>query len=299
MRILLTGRTGQLARALSAPLARFGTVHETDRAALDLSDAAAIPTALDRIRPDLIVNAAAYTAVDRAETESDLVFAVNAHAPEALARWTARHGGALVHVSTDYVYSGAGETPWREDDAPAPLNLYGRSKLAGDEAIMASGCAFVILRTNWVYGASGRNFVSSIAAAAARAEELHVVADQVGAPTSVDVLADVLAAILAQGPDAQAAIRAKPGLVHAAARGDTSRFDFARAIIDGLRARGTALACRRILPTVTAARPGEAARPLNSRLDLARLASRYRLTTPDWREALERVLDRIALAPTA
>ena len=299
MRILLTGRTGQLARALSAPLARLGEVIEVDRATLDLSDATAIPAALDRMHPDVIVNAAAYTAVDRAEAEPDLAFAVNARAPEEIARWTARHGGALVHVSTDYVYSGAGEVPWHEDDAPAPQNTYGRSKLAGDEAIMASGCAFVILRTNWVYGASGRNFVSSIAAAAARAEELHVVADQVGAPTSVDVLADVLAAILAQGPDAQAAIRAKPGLVHAAARGDTSRFDFARAIIDGLRARGTALACRRILPTVTAARPGEAARPLNSRLDLARLASRYRLTTPDWREALERVLDRIALAPTA
>jgi dTDP-4-dehydrorhamnose reductase len=253
-----------------------------------------IARALDGVAPDLIVNAAAYTAVDRAEREPERAIAVNAQAPATIAAWCARHGAAFVHVSTDFVYSGAGDDPWLEDDAPGPLNVYGRSKLDGDRAVLSSGAACLVLRTSWVYAEPGRNFVTAIADKAQLNEELHVVADQVGAPTSAERLAAIIVAILRARADPRESVRANPGLVHASAAGEVSRFDLARAIIDGLRARGIALACQRLTPTATTARPGEAMRPLNSRLDLSRLKERYGIVPPLWRDDLEHVLDRIA-----
>ena len=294
MRLLLLGATGQLGRALAPRLGGLGTVAAPARATLDLEATATLAPFLDALRPDVIVNAAAYTAVDRAEADLSRAMAVNADAPAALARWAQRYGAGLVHISTEYVYSGAGETPWREDDTAEPQNAYGRSKLEGDTAVLASGAWAVVLRTSWLYAEPGRNFVTTIAEKARAAEELHVVADQVGAPTSADRLAEIVLTILRTDADPRAAVLANPGLVHACAGGETTRMDLARAIVEGLSARGVALACRHIAATVTTARPGEAMRPLNSRLDLSRLKSRYGIAPPDWRHDLSPVLDRIA-----
>ncbi len=294
MRLLLLGGSGQLGRALAPRLGALGSLTVPGRAALDLEAPASVAPFLDALRPDVIVNAAAYTAVDRAEAEVSRAVSVNAQAPTALARWAERNAAALVHISTDYVYSGTGEKPWREDDAPDPQNAYGRSKLEGDTAVLVSGARAAVVRTSWLYAEPGRNFVTVIAEKAHVSEELHVVADQVGAPTSADRLADIVVTILHAGTDPRAAVRENPGLFHACAGGEVSRLDLARAIVEGLAARGVVLACRHIAPTITTARPGEAVRPLNSRLDLSRLKSRYGIDPPDWRLDLSPVLDRIA-----
>jgi dTDP-4-dehydrorhamnose reductase len=291
MRILLTGTSGQVGAALAPLLARHGTVIAPRRDAFDLSQPGTLAQALDAAAPDLIVNPAAYTAVDRAEDEPALAARVNAAAPEAMAQWAARRGVPLIHLSTDYVFDGSGTAPWREDDAPNPLSVYGKTKLAGDEAVMAAGGPHLILRTSWVYAGRGSNFLNTMIRLATEREELRVVADQIGAPTAAGVIAAALAQILDRaGGDVGGLLRARGGVLNLACRGETSWHGFAGAIVDGLRARGVALACRRIVPIGTQDYPTKARRPANSRLDLSRLSEAFGIVPPDWRAALEEVL---------
>jgi len=294
MRILLTGVTGQVGGALAPALGRLGTVVAADRAVLDLAKPAAVKTVLDRLAPDLIVNPAAYTAVDRAEDEPDIAYLVNADSPAEMARWAAGRGVPLLHFSTDYVFDGSGDRPWREDDPTGPLNVYGASKLAGETAIRRAGGPHLIVRTSWVYAARGRNFLQTMSALARERAELRVVADQVGAPTPAALLAQVVADILARGADLPARFAAARGLVHVAAAGEASWHEFASAIVEGLRARGVPLAVRRVLPVRSEDYPTKARRPRNSRLALQRLRDVFGLAPPDWRAALAAELDKLA-----
>jgi len=299
MRILVTGVTGQVGGALVAALGSAGTVVPADRAALDLARPADIAAALDRSAPDLIVNPAAYTQVDRAEDERDLAFRVNAEAPAAMASWAARRGVPLIHFSTDYVFDGAGTRPWREDDVARPLSVYGASKLAGENAIRAVGGAHLIIRTSWVYAATGTNFLRTMARLARERTELRVVADQFGAPTSASLIAASVTAIIESGrvsggTPLAARFAAAGGLVHLAAAGETTWHGFASAIVAGLKARGVPIAVERVVPIATADYPTKARRPANSRLDLTRLRNQFAIAPPQWEDALVPELDLVA-----
>jgi dTDP-4-dehydrorhamnose reductase len=296
MRILLTGVSGQVGRALQEPLAEFGTVIAADRGLMDLSRPSTLSRLLDSIEPDLIVNPAAYTAVDLAEDETALAFRVNAEAPAVLAAWAAPRRVPLLHLSTDYVFDGSGDRPWREDDATGPLSVYGASKLAGEQGIAAAGGPHLILRTSWVYDATGKNFLRTIARLAAEREELRIVADQVGAPTSASGIADAVVAILREElPDA-APFSRRGGLLHLAMSGHTSWHGFASAIVEGLRRRGGPVKTTHVVPIASGEFPTRATRPSNSRLDLGRLRDVFGVVTPRWEAALERELDRL-IAP--
>jgi dTDP-4-dehydrorhamnose reductase len=295
MRIVVTGVSGQVGGALIGPLARLGTVIPADRSVLDLAEPASLADVLDRLAPDLIVNPAAYTAVDRAEDEGDLAFTINATAPNALAKWAAHRGVPLVHFSTDYVFDGQGETPWCEDSPTGPLSVYGASKLAGEAAIRAADGSHLIVRTSWIYAARGVNFLRTIARLARERVELKIVDDQKGAPTSADVVANAVAGLLAAD---SAALRERfacaGGIVNIAASGETSWHGFATAIVEGLKGRGVELAVSSIVPLRTEDYPTKAKRPRNSRFDMSRLREMFGLTTPSWREALELELDTLA-----
>jgi dTDP-4-dehydrorhamnose reductase len=295
MRILVTGVGGQVGGALVPRLQNLGTVIPVDVDTLDFARPQGLADALDRLAPDLIVNPAAYTAVDKAEDEPDMAMAVNATAPGILARWAAARAVPLIHFSTDYVFSGAGERPWREDDAPAPLSVYGASKLAGDNAIRAAGGCGLILRTSWVYAAQGKNFLRTIARLARERTELRIVADQIGAPTTAALLADAVTGMVGEGVERLRARCAQAqGLVHLTASGETSWHGFAGAIVEGLRARGVTLAVERIVSIRTDEYPTRAKRPRNSRLDLDRLRQVFGLTPPTWQSALATELDELA-----
>jgi dTDP-4-dehydrorhamnose reductase len=295
MRIVVTGITGQVGSALVAQLAQLGTVVPADRSALNLADPATLAGALDRLAPDLIVNPAAYTAVDRAEDERELAFAVNATAPGVVAEWAAARDVPLIHFSTDYVFNGQGETPWREDSPTGPLSAYGASKLAGEDAIRAADGPHLIVRTSWVYAAVGANFLRTIARLARERNELKIVADQEGAPTSARVIADAVTAVLAaDSRNLRERFARAGGVINIAASGETSWHGFATAIVEGLRSRGLALAVRSILPLRTEDYPTKAKRPLNSRFDLTRLREAFGVTTPSWRDGLTPELDPLA-----
>jgi dTDP-4-dehydrorhamnose reductase len=302
MRILLTGVTGQVGGALLAPLQSAGEVVAADRRMFDLSQPEQLGAVLDRIAPDLIVNPAAYTGVDRAEDERELAFRVNAAAPAAIARWAAARGAPLVHFSTDYVFDGSGERAWREDDPTGPLSVYGASKLAGEEAVRAAGGAHLIIRTSWVYAATGSNFLRTIMRLAQERKDLRIVADQFGAPTSAGLIAGVVDRILTADVRNEDRVHlterfaASGGLVHVAAAGETTWHGFAGAIVDGLKARGVALAVQGIDAISSEAYPTRARRPANSRLDLTRLRSVFGIVTPRWDEALAAELDRVAVS---
>jgi len=294
MRILLTGATGQVGGAL-LPRLRRHDVLAADRVALDLARPERIAEALDRLAPDLIINPAAYTAVDKAEDERDLAMRVNAGAPDALARWACEKNVPLLHFSTDYVFDGRSDRPWREDDATGPLSVYGASKLAGEEAIRSIGGTFLIVRTSWVYAAKGPNFLRTIARLARERKELRIVADQIGAPTPAAVVADVITSMVAGGLDAFRSDCARAnGLVHLATSGEASWHGFAAAIVDGLKARGVKLAVEQVNPIKSEEYPTRATRPRNSRLDLSRLRQVFGIKPPPWREALAPELDQLA-----
>jgi dTDP-4-dehydrorhamnose reductase len=292
MRILLTGTTGQVGGALYPLLRPFGPVLTPTREAFDLSRPASLPPILDELMPQIIVNPAAYTAVDRAEDESELAFRVNAESPKVMADWAMSHGVPLVHFSTDYVFSGSGDRPWHEDSPTEPLSVYGESKLAGEIAIRAAGGPHLILRTSWVYAAEGTNFLRTIGRLASEREQLQIVADQVGAPTSAAAIAAAVVKILqcsSKGPDVLDVDDA--AVVNVACSGETTWFGFASAIVEGLRGRGMQIVTERIVPITTREYSTRAKRPANSRLDLARLSETFGVFMPDWREALSRELD--------
>lgn len=295
MRIVVTGVSGQVGGALVKTLEPIGSIIAAGREVLDLSQPNRIASSLDRLSPDLIVNAAAYTAVDRAEDEKVLAYVVNVEAPGAIARWAAGHGVPLVHFSTDYVFDGTGSRPWREDDPANPLSVYGISKLAGEEAIRSADGSHLIVRTEWVYAAQGTNFLRTIAQLAKERKELRVVADQFGAPTSARLIADAVAGVLGSGgPSVADRFAAAKGVVNVAASGETSWHGFAVAIVEGLKARGVTLAVESVVPIAAKDYPTKAARPANSRLDLTQLRLAFGIRTPRWDRALAVELDVVA-----
>jgi dTDP-4-dehydrorhamnose reductase len=286
MRILLTGATGQVGSALYRPLSAVGNVLSVDRHVLDLSRPDTIAIVLDRLRPDLIVNPAAYTAVDLAEDERDIAFRVNGEAPGTMARWAAAHDVPLVHFSTDYLFDGSGNVPWLEESQPTPLSVYGASKFAGEQAIRDANGRHLIVRTSWVYAAQGRNFLRTIARLALQQRELRVVTDQRGAPTSARIIADAVVRILQQEL-AGDLFQDRGGAINLTASGVTSWYGFAIAIIDGMKQRGASLAVENVRPIATSDYPTKAVRPLNSRLDQRRLRELFKIQMPFWQEALE------------
>lgn len=297
MRVLVTGVTGQVGSALVPRFATFATAVAADRSQLDLSKPEDLERQLDILSPDVIVNAAAYTAVDRAETDSNLAYCVNATSPGVIARWAARRDVPLIHISTDYVFDGSGERPWREDDATGPLNVYGASKLAGEAAVRASGCCHLIVRTSWVYSTHGTNFLRTMIRKMREAEQLSVVADQMGAPTSAAFIAGGLTEIVRQSADdLPAAFASASNTLHLAAGGTTSWHGFAEDIRRGLERRGVAVATRNIHAISSKDYKTAAARPLNSRLDLSRLAKLFRIEPKDWRALLAVELDQMPSA---
>ena len=246
---------------------------------------------LRALRPDLIVNAAAHTAVDKAESEAELAHTLNALAPGVLAEEGARLGALLVHYSTDYVFDGSGERPWVETDATGPLSVYGRSKLAGEQAIAASGCRHLILRTSWVYGARGGNFAKTMLRLAAERERLTVINDQWGAPTGADLLADITAHL------ARSTLRhpERGGLYHCAAAGETTWNGYARWVLAHAQSRGRTLKAgpEQVDPVPTSGFPTPARRPNNSRLNCDKLQSTFDLRLPAWQHGVARMLDEI------
>lgn len=288
--ILLIGANGQVGYELARTLQGLGRAIALDRARLDLADLARVREAVREARPALIVNAAAYTAVDRAETDVAAAMRINAEVPGILAEEAARQGAALVHYSTDYVFDGRKTQPYDEDDETAPQNAYGRSKLAGERAIVAAGCPHLIFRTSWVYGARGKNFLLTMLRLGAERSELSVVADQIGAPTWANTIAVLTADILAQavgagvrGEDAwRAWWRERSGVYHLTSSGETSWHGFAEAIFDLSQLPNKPV----VRPIPASAYPTPAARPSNSRLSNEKLAQVFGLRAPDWRDAL-------------
>lgn len=291
MRILITGVTGQVGSALIPRLSAFGTVIAADRQLIDLTRPGDIGARLDEVAPDVIVNPAAYTAVDKAESDRETAFLVNESAPRAMARWAADANIPLVHFSTDYVFDGSGTTPWKETDTASPLSVYGASKLAGERAIQEAGGPHLIARTSWVYAPSGANFFRTIMRLAQEREELRIVADQHGAPTSAAIISDTIAAMFDDPRGLPDVIVRAGGLLHLTASGSTSWHGFAAAIVEGLRSRGMALKAETILPIATSDYPVKAQRPLNSRLDLAKLTHVMGTSPPHWSKGLESTLE--------
>ncbi|MFN3310656.1 MAG: dTDP-4-dehydrorhamnose reductase [Thermomonas sp.] len=295
MRLLLLGGNGQVGRELRRTLPALGEVVVATRdgadgeRVADLDAPQALPELVARIAPDVVVNAAAHTAVDRAESEPESAFRVNAEAPAALARACAGTGALLVQYSTDYVFDGRGTRPYREDDATAPLGVYGASKLAGEEAIRASGARHAILRTAWVYAAHGRNFLHTMLRLAAERDELRVVADQIGTPTPAAWIAEATAHILRRG-------LAASGTWHLVAAGQTSWHGFAEAIMDEALAAGLLARRPRVLPIATADYPTPARRPAYSVLDTTKAQREFELAPPDWRAGLRATLRELAKA---
>ena len=282
-KILLTGRDGQVGWELQRTLAPLGQVVALDRKALDLADADAIRTTLRAINANIIVNAAAYTAVDQAETDSVQAMAINGQAPGVMAEEAKKTGALLVHYSTDYVFDGSGDAPFSEDAPTCPLNAYGRGKLAGEQAIQAVGCRHLILRTSWVYGLRGKNFLRTILRLSKEKDELRIVADQIGAPTWSRMIAEATGLILARQTNAAATGEAL-GLFHLTSAGATSWHGFTEAILELTRDQRTPEPKLTAIPA--SEYPLPATRPHNSRLSCERLERETGIALPHWRDAL-------------
>lgn len=293
MTILLLGANGQLGQELQRALAPLGTIVATTRSgalpdgsACEIADfdrPASLTALLDRVRPTVVVNAAAYTAVDRAEEDRDAAFRANAEAPGVLARWCAQAGVSLVHYSTDYVFDGQGTRPYREDDATAPLGVYGASKLAGEEAIRAAGGRHLIFRTAWVYASHSANFLRTMLRAGADRDVLRVVADQIGTPTPAALIAEVTAQALQHEG-------ALSGTWHLTATGETSWHGFAEAIFTEAVAAGVLPRAPKVEAITTAEYPTPAKRPAYSHLDVTKLERDFGVSLPSWQEGLKQVI---------
>lgn len=297
MKILLLGKNGQVGWELQRSLAPLGEVLALDRHSTDFCGDLSQPERLAQTvltwRPDVIVNAAAHTAVDKAESEPELARCLNATAPAALARAAADVGAWLVHYSTDYVFNGQGDTPWQEADATGPLSVYGQTKLAGEQAIAASGCKHLIFRTSWVYAARGGNFVRTMLRLAGERERLTVIDDQRGAPTGADLIADVTAHAIRQAMGTQGA--SLSGVYHLVASGETSWHDYACHVIAQARQilPASGLKVTEIAPVPTSAFPTPAQRPHNSRLSTHKLQKTFGLVLPPWQQGVDRLLAEI------
>lgn len=294
MNILLTGKNGQVGFELQRALAPLGQVHAVDSGDCDLADAQALRALIRRLRPDLIVNPAAYTAVDRAEQDDTLAHAVNAVAPGVMGEEAAALGASVIHYSTDYVFDGRKASPYNEQDPSQPLGAYGRSKRDGERALMQGTPHHLVLRTSWVVGAHGLNFAKTMLRLAAERTELKVVNDQIGAPTSAALIADLTAHLVRRlqttGPEAFPF-----GLYHMTASGETSWFDYARFVIGRAQQAGTPLklTAEDIHAIPTAAYPTASARPMNSRLDTTRFRDTFGLQLPHWQQGLDHILQQI------
>lgn len=296
MKILLLGATGQIGNACRRSLLPLGEIVMPTRDQLDLADIDRLPSALRAYAPTIIVNAAAYTQVDQAEGHPNVAQQINAEAVAVLAEYARQCDALLLHYSTDYVFDGTQSSAYREKDTPAPLNVYGQSKLAGERAILTSGCRALILRTSWIYAPYGRNFVNTILKLAQERDTLRVVADQIGAPTCADLVANITvqmlsASLMNQLPD---------GLYHATASGHASWYDVATRTV--MRARNYGMPLRLRPENITAIRtedyPLTAQRPRNSLLDTGLLSSALSLTLPHWTVDLDRTLSQLAQTRT-
>jgi len=288
--ILLFGKNGQVGWELQRALAPLGQVtalaSDSTEYCGDFRHPQGIADTVRRLKPDVIVNAAAWTAVDKAENEREQAQLINAEAVEILAREAQRLGAWLIHYSTDYVFPGSGERPWREDDATDPQNVYGATKLAGERAIQRHSEKHLIFRTSWVYAGRGNNFAKTMLRLAGEREELSVISDQFGAPTGADLIADCTAHAIrhVQGTPSAA------GLYHLVASGTTTWFDYASLVFDEARAAGMALALQKMHAVPTSSYPTPAVRPLNSRLATDKFRQAFGLMLPDWRPGVQRML---------
>ena len=294
-RILLTGKNGQVGFELQTALAGVGEVVAFDHAELDLASPDAIRERVREVKPQIIVNAAAYTAVDRAESEPELAMKVNGIAPGILAEEAKRLGSLIVHYSTDYVLDGTKGEPYTETDSPNPLSVYGRSKLAGDQAIQVSGVSYYIFRTSWVYAARGQNFLKTMLRLGAERDELRIVNDQIGAPTWARFIADATARVLSESLRASDQARTKSGLYNVTASGMTSWYGFAEAIFaEAQKALGTRIP--RLVPIPSSDYSAPARRPAYSRLDNFKLREAFDLEPPSWETMLRNCMRDIVTA---
>ena len=296
--ILLFGRNGQIGWELQRSLAPLGELVALDRHSTlqdggcgDLNDVEGLRETVQRLRPDVILNAAAHTAVDKAEDEPELARTLNALSPGVLAEAAKSTGALLVHYSTDYVFDGSGTTPWTEDAATTPLSVYGQTKLEGEQLIAASGARHLIFRTSWVFAARGSNFAKTILRLAQERERLTVIDDQFGAPTGAELIADVTAHAIRQALQDEACC----GTYHLAAAGETTWNGYARFVLETARALKPELSLKaqEVAPVPTSAFPTPAQRPLNSRLDTAHLRETFGLNLPHWQQGVRRMLAEI------
>jgi dTDP-4-dehydrorhamnose reductase len=295
MKILLLGKNGQVGWELQRALVSLGEVVALDRSCRadglcgDLSKLESLAHVIRTVKPDVIVNAAAYTKVDKAETDREEAMLINASAVDVIAQEAKKLDALFVHYSTDYVFDGSGESPWVETDQAAPLNYYGASKLAGEQYIASSGCKALILRTSWVYGARGNNFASTMLRLAAEKESLQIISDQIGVPTGADLLADAVVQMIPMtitNPELC-------GLYHLSALGETSWYEYAQFVIDNARSEGVSLRVSAIDAIKTSQYPTAATRPRNSRLNTDKISNAFGLCLPDWEDGVMRMLKKL------
>lgn len=290
MRILLTGVTGQVGWELQRTLMTVGEVIPVSRRQIDLAQPDTIRHIIREVRPDLIVNPAAYTAVDQAEIEPDLAMAINGIAPGIMAEEAKRLGAAIIHYSTDYVFDGTKSTPYTEADQPNPQNIYGKTKLAGEQAIASVGVDYLIFRTSWIYGLRGKNFLLTMQRLAKEREEIKVVDDQIGAPTWSRMIAEATAQIVSQSlPNVADFFVDKGGLYHLSASGKTSWYGFCQEILK-YDTQPSQRQLQRLIPITSQEYPTTASRPGYSVLDNQKLSHKFRMVIPEWHQVLELVL---------
>ena len=289
-RILLTGKKGQVGFELQRSLALLGEVVAVDREDCDLSDPAAIRALVARVQPQVIVNPAAHTAVDKAESEPELAHAINTIAPQVFAEEAAKLGALLVHYSTDYVFDGTKDGWYSETDTPNPQSVYGKTKLAGELAIAAANPRHLIFRTSWVFGTHGANFLKTILRLAVEREELKIIADQYGAPTAASLLADVTAHAIRQVLADESKAAGLYGTYHLVAGGETSWHGYAEQVVQLAKEAGMPVLVKEILAIPTSAYPLPAPRPANSRLNTQKLQTAFGLRLPEWQEGVQQVM---------
>jgi dTDP-4-dehydrorhamnose reductase len=290
MKLLLLGANGQVGWELRRSLCILGEVDACTRTEINLEDLDHLPSMLETYPADVIVNAAAYTAVDKAESEPELAFRVNAQAVAIIAQHAKKTGALLIHYSTDYVFDGTKTSPYTEDDIPNPINVYGKSKLAGEEAIRASGCRYIIFRTSWVYAQRGGNFAKTMLRLAAEKQTLKVVADQRGAPTSAELIADVTAHAINKYSKEEAT-----ETLNLSALGDASWHEYANFLIETARNLGVKLSVNEILPINTNEYPVPAPRPKNSSLSCEKLKYKLGIVTPMWKLHVDRLMQQLCV----